>query len=131
MLQVLLTLEWLLGTEHLVHMEDAQQRWRSLNASELQLAKALWQLLHLLIMQHLPNTAKDLQEILAWILICAAPSVKQPGLQDWQPMNEITTAAAKRLAQDKAAWATVQPLPRSHDKNSVDQFAFLWAFLGE
>ena len=92
-LQALVPLHWLVGNNHLM----SRPCWR-LPTAELQLAEALWELLHDCLMRFLPDQSLDVQQMLTQTLMVATPSLQQPALQNCQPLTDVVAAVLKRIA---------------------------------
>ena len=142
LLQALITLEWL------VAWDPAHEPWSDaesdlptltclqplLQDSEVQLAKALWKVVHQLLIHQLPDLSQDMQRLPSAILRCAAPSLKQPGLKDFQPFMKLVCATLSRITQDKAQY---EPDPPSRlgvsewGQEACHRFIVFWSFLGK
>lgn len=119
--QVLVTLEWLVASD-LVHCQPC----RRLNESEMKLAKALWQLLHQLVIRQMEDLPLDVIHVTSAILLCATPSLEQPGLQGFPPFTQLVTAVLRRIPRDKALYE-----PKSEtEQEAGEKFFLLWRFLG-
>lgn len=91
--QALVPLHWLVGNNHLM----SRPCW-CLPTAELQLAEALWELLHDCLMRFLPDQSLDVQQMLTQTLMVATPSLQQPALQNCQPLTDVVAAVLKRIA---------------------------------
>lgn len=105
-----------------------------LEAPELQLAKALWKMLHQLLIHQLQDLSQDMQQIPSTILLCAALSLAQPGLQDFKPFTDLVSATLRRITQDEAQY---KPDPVTGlgvdelDQEGSHRFTVFWFFLGK
>ena len=122
-MQVLVTLEWLLGCDHL---NPYRQHCRRLDESEVQLAQALWKVLYQLLIQQLPDLCLDIKRTPSTILQCAAASLEQPALQGFPPLTELVGAALKRITQDRAQYE----LDSDRGQQGSQSFTRFWFFLG-
>ena len=96
-LQAGVTLQWLLGNNHL----QSKPAWQP-DEPELELAKALWTLLHGCLFCYIPDQSLEMFDLLMDILVCATASLQQPALQDGHPLTHLVTAALGRIAGDPA-----------------------------
>lgn len=119
--QVLVTLEWLVASD----IQDCQP-CRRLNQSEVKLAKALWQLLHQLVIHHMEDLSLDVMHVSSAILLCATPSLEQPGLQGFPPFTQLVTTVLRRIPRDKALYEHESET----EQVAGEKFFLLFGFLG-
>ena len=93
---MLVTLEWVLAPNHI-----GSRPFRRLDVAEVQLAKALWRLLHQLLVGQLTGLGHDVSTMPITILMCAVPSWEQPGLQGFRPFRQLVNAALQRISGNK------------------------------
>lgn len=93
---LLLTLAWLLDpakTEPFMHGKDAHMQ-------RLQLEKALWGILHGVLIGHLHNHDLKLENIALYMLEAATHALGRKGMASHQPLMELLRALLTRLARD-------------------------------
>ena len=101
----------------------------SLDESEVQLAQALWKLLHQLLTQQLSDHSLDMQDILSVILLCATSSLSQRALSDFPPFTELLEATLRRIMQDKTQHEPDPEVTADEGGQTYQRFMVFWSFL--
>ena len=146
-LQALVTLEWLVALDprddspSITDQSNSESDLPSptlhrplLEDPEVQLAKALWKMLHQLLIPQLQDLSRDMQRIPSAILRCAAPSLAQPGLQDFKPFTDLVIATLRRITQDKVQYEPDPVTGVGVDEPGQEgshRFTVFWCFLGK
>ena len=116
-----MTLEWVVASA--LHCQPAQR----LNEAEVELAKALWKLLHQLVILPLDDLTLHMVHIPSFVLLCALHCVDQPDLQGFSPFTQLLSAVLRRIARDRTQ---CEPEPGTDPVAANQKFMFLWHFVG-
>ena len=122
---LLLTLAWLLDsarTEPFMHGRDAHMQ-------RLQLEKALWVILHGMLIGHLHNHDLHLGNIALWMLKAATHALGRKGMANQQSLKELLKALLLRLARDTKLTEQIQG-ESQHGQPQSNLLKPLWELMG-
>ena len=100
----------------------------------LRLIQALWQLLHSLLLGHVPDHALALELDLNGLLWSSLRNLHSLEMQGYQPFEELFCAVMRRMATDNTLHFCDQSLPdhlKLQENVTMTRFLTLWAILGK